>query len=266
MNLVDKIAIVTGASRGVGAAIAVALAEAGAHVACAARATKESPVGLPGTIDETVERVLSMERRALAVPTNLAIEGDVERMVRATIDHFGRVDILINNAAISFPGDMEIPMKRHDLMMEVNLRAPFIAMRAVAEDMKRRGEGAIVNISSGAALNVIPNMMSYGMSKIALERLTLDAAKHLAPFGIAVNCFRIDVPIASEGYVANIPGHTYDDWEPTDVPAEGVVWMLRQPPSYTGHLVGMKELGEREGIMKSKTRTPFVPEPGRVWS
>ena len=76
--------------------------------------------------------------------------------------------------------------------------------------------------------------MAYGMSKLALEHLTVSLAAQLRPFDVAVNTFRIDVPVASEGFVANTPGADYSDWEPTEVAAEGIVWMLQQPPSYTG--------------------------------
>jgi citronellol/citronellal dehydrogenase len=254
MNLEGKVAIVTGASRGVGAAAAVALAEAGAKVACAARATDANPLRLPGTIDATVGRIADAGGEALAVPTNLANEEDVERMVTATVEHFGRLDVLVNNAAITFPGDLDVPMKRYDLMMAVNLRAPLVAAHAAAPHMKQQGEGAILNVSSAAALSYIPGLMVYGMSKIALEHLTVSLATQLLPNRIAVNTFRIDVPVASEGFVANLPDVDHSDWEPTEVPAEGIVWMLRQPPAYTGHNVGMAALRDEQGIMASRAR------------
>jgi citronellol/citronellal dehydrogenase len=259
MNLKGKVALVTGASRGVGRAAAIALARAGAHVACAARATEKSPLKLPGTIDDTVREVEAAGRRGLAVPANLAAEEDVERMVAATIEHFGRIDVLVNNAAITFPGDLELSMRRFDLIMQVNLRAVVLATRLVLPSMKERGEGSIVNVSSAAALHPFPGLMAYGMSKAAMERFTIDAARQLAPYGIAVNTFRIDVPVASEGFVANLPDADHSDWEPTEVPAEGIVWMIEQPPSYTGQNAGMVELRERHGIMKSRARRPFAP-------
>jgi NAD(P)-dependent dehydrogenase (short-subunit alcohol dehydrogenase family) len=256
VNLEGKVAIVTGASRGVGAATAVALAEAGAMVACAARATEANPLRLPGTIDATVGRITDAGGEALAVPTNLAHEEDVERMVAATVEHFGRLDVLVNNAAITFPGDLDVPMKRYDLMMAVNLRAPLVAAHAAAPHMKQQGEGAIVNVSSAAALSYIPGLMVYGMSKIAMEHLTVSLATQLLPHRIAVNTFRIDVPVASEGFVANLPDVDHSGWEPTDVPAEGIVWMLRQPASYTGHNVGMAALRDEHGIMAHGARAP----------
>jgi NAD(P)-dependent dehydrogenase (short-subunit alcohol dehydrogenase family) len=256
VNLHGKVAIVTGASRGVGAATAVALGEAGVAVACAARATDESPLRLPGTIDATVRHITDAGGDALAVPTNLAQEEDIERMVSATVDHFARLDILVNNAAITFPGDIDVPMKRYDLMMAVNLRAPLVAARAAVPHMKQQGEGSILNVSSAAALSYIPGLMVYGMSKIALEHLTVSLATQLQPHRISVNTFRIDVPVASEGFVANTPGFDHSEWEPTEVPAEGILWMLRQPASYTGRNVGMAALRDEQGIMGSRVRSP----------
>jgi NAD(P)-dependent dehydrogenase (short-subunit alcohol dehydrogenase family) len=255
VKLDGRVAIVTGASRGVGAAAAIGLAREGVAVACAARATDADPLRLPGTIDATVRQITDAGGRAVAVPTNLAKEEEIERMVAITVEHFGRLDILVNNAAITFPGDLDVPSKRYDLMMAVNLRAPLVAAHAAVPHMKQQGEGAILNVSSAAALMYIPGLMVYGMSKIALEHLTLSLAEQLAADRIAVNTFRIDLPVASEGFVANLPDVDHSDWEPTEVPAEGIVWMLRQPPSYTGHNVGMRALREDEGIMASRVRS-----------
>src|ERR1035438_3070053 len=107
-DLEGKVALVTGASRGGGTA-------PGCAVACAARATEANPQRTSGTIDETVRRVEATGRRGLAVPTNLGVDDEVIAMVKTTYEHFGRLDILINNAAITFIGDLDIPLKRYDL-------------------------------------------------------------------------------------------------------------------------------------------------------
>jgi NAD(P)-dependent dehydrogenase (short-subunit alcohol dehydrogenase family) len=243
----------------VGAATAVALAAAGCHVACAARSTADAPQKTPGVIDETVSRVRELGRQALAVQTNLAVESEVEAMVRTTYEHFGRIDVLINNAAISFPANLDVSTKRYDIMMKVNVLAPLIAMREVASLMKERGEGgAIVNVSSIAALFPFPGQMVYGMSKIALERMTVDAAMQLQEHGIAVNCFRIDIPVASEGSVANAPGMEHSRWEPSEVAAEGIVWIVGKPSSYSGQLLSMYELREQEGIMATRVADGYL--------
>jgi NAD(P)-dependent dehydrogenase (short-subunit alcohol dehydrogenase family) len=259
VNLDGKVVLVTGASRGVGAAAAVALAAVGAKVACAARATDAAPQRTPGTIDATVAAITDAGGSAIAVPTNLADDAAVERMVATTIEQLGRVDALVNNAAITFPGDLDLPIKRHDLIFDVNLRAPLLAMQAVLPGMKDRREGTILNVSSLAALNYFPGLMAYGMSKIALEHLTVSAAAQLQPFGIAVNTFRIDVAVASEGFVANAPDVDHSDWEPSEVAAEGIVWMLQQPSSYTGRNESMARLRAEHGIMASRVARPSRP-------
>jgi citronellol/citronellal dehydrogenase len=121
-----------------------------------------------------------------------------------------------------------------------------------------------VNVSSLAGLNYFPGLMAYGMSKIALEHLTVSAAAQLRPFGIAVNTFRIDVPVASEGFLVNAPDMDHSDWEPTEVAAEGIVWQLRQPVSYTGRNDGMARLREDHGIMASHVERPARPGPATV--
>jgi len=261
MELNGKVALVTGASRGVGAAVALALAEAGCAVAAAARSTADAPQRTPGTLDETVARIEAAGARALAVPTNLADPGEVAAMVATTVAHFGRLDILVNNAAVTFVGDIDIAPSRHALVMAVNLDAPLVATRVARPHLAAHGEGAIVNVSSVAALYPHPGLMSYGMSKVALERFTVDCARQFQDQHIAVNCFRIDIPVASEGFIANTPGMDRSDWEPPGVAAEGILWMLRQPLGYTGQRESMFALREREGIMASRADRPHTDRP-----
>ena len=264
MELNDRVAIVTGASRGVGAATAIALAARGCKVACAARATDASPLPIPGTIDETVRRITDAGGEAIAVPTNLADDASIDAMVATTLDTYGRVDVLVNNAAITFPGDLDLPLKRFDLVMQVDLRACLQAMLAVLPGMKERREGVVVNVSSLAALNYFPGLMAYGMAKAALEHLTMDAAHQLRRHDVAVNTFRIDVPVASEGFVFNMPDADHSDWEPPEVAAEGIVWMCEQPPSYTGHNTGMAALRAEYGIMPSRAARPHTQQAAAV--
>lgn len=251
-----KVAIVTGASRGVGAATALALAEEGAKVVLAARSTAANPQKTPGTLEATLESIEAIGGDALLIPTNLNDDDDVVNMVAKTVEHYGRLDILINNAAITFVGDLEIPLKRYDLVMQVNLRAPLIAMREAIPHLKAAGEGRIINVSSVAANYPVDGLMAYGISKIGLERLSVDVARQVAKDNINCNVFRIDIGVASEGFVANAPGVDHTAWEPTSVAAEGIMWMLNQPISYSGQRESMFDLRLREGIMETKISTP----------
>ncbi len=252
MDLDGAVAIVTGASRGVGAATAVALAAAGAHVVCAARATAGSPLPIPGTIDDTIHTITEAGGIGVARPTNLAVDADVIALVDETVARFGRVDVLVNNAAITFPGDIDLPMKRFDLVFDVDLRAPVIAVQRALPGMIERRTGAIVNVSSAAALNYYPGQMAYGMAKAALEHFTVSLAAQVARHDISVNTFRIDVPVASEGFLAAMPEADHSDWEPPSVAAEGILWMLRQNPDYTGRNEGMAQLRRDHGIMATR--------------
>ena len=260
-NLEGRVVLVTGASRGVGAATAVAAAARGARVACVARSTDTAPKRIPGTIDQTVAEIVEAGGEALAIPADLTSPDDIARMISTTVDRWGCLDVLVNNAAVTFVGDVDIELKRHDLVMAINIQAPLLCVRAALPHMRAAGRGRIVNLSSQAALRPVPGLMSYGMSKLALERMTTDLARQLVRDRIAVNCFRIDIPVASEGTLANMGDVDLSDWEPTSVPAEGILWMVQQPDEYSGFCESMWELRHREGIMATRAEREFTKKP-----
>src|SRR3989441_9093654 len=142
-------------------------------------------------------------------------------MVARTVRHLGQLDVLVNNAAITYPGDIDLAMKRWDLVMEVNLRAPVLAIKAALPGMIARRRGAILNVSSAASLIAVPGLLVYGVSKAGLERLTTRGAENGRAHRGAVHCFPLDVPIASEGFVYNAPQLRKSDWEPTEGGAQG---------------------------------------------
>jgi NAD(P)-dependent dehydrogenase (short-subunit alcohol dehydrogenase family) len=134
----------------------------------------------------------------------------------------------------------------------------MVAIHAAVPHLRAAGGGVICNISSVAALMPIPTLLVYGMAKAALEHLTINAAAQLAP-DIRVNCFRIDVPVASEGFLANAPDADHSTWEPSEVAAEGILWTLQQ--EFTGRLLSMNWLRETQGIMQSRAKQRYDGRP-----
>ena len=245
------VAVVTGASRGIGRHIALALARDGMDIVCAARSTKDAPSKLPGTIEETANQVEALGGRALAVACDIRKEAQVDAMIVQTIDAFGRLDLLVNNAAVVAPAPFaEITTKRWDLMLDVNLRGTMLCSRAVLPQMVEQGAGRIINISSGAVtdaevtarLGIIP----YAVSKAAVEALTEALAVELQPRGIAVNCLRIESAIATEGARLADPG-VDTEWEQPEAAAEAVRWIASREVGYTGRVVTMAEVRAESG-------------------
>jgi citronellol/citronellal dehydrogenase len=192
-----RVAIVTGASRGLGAAIAKRLAGEGARLAVSARTLDEDPKQ-PGSLADTVTAIEESGGEAVAVQADLSKREDRERLVREAEQRLGPVDILVNNAAVTFliPVD-EFPEKRFRLMFELQVRAPFELAQLVLPGMRKRRGGWIVNITSRSAIRPQGppfdeihrdgGFTVYGMCKAALERFTTGLAAEAFADGIAVN-------------------------------------------------------------------------------
>jgi NAD(P)-dependent dehydrogenase (short-subunit alcohol dehydrogenase family) len=181
-SLEGRVAIVTGASRGIGEAIAVRLAEAGAAVVVAAR----KPEGLAAVAD----RIGAAGGRALAVPAHMGKRADVDALVARAVAAFGRVDVLVNNAAANpyFGPLLGIDDGAWDKTFEVNLKGYFAAARAVVEHLRSRGAGgSIVNVASIVGLRAAPLQGVYAMTKAAVISMTRTLAQELGPEGVRVN-------------------------------------------------------------------------------
>jgi NAD(P)-dependent dehydrogenase (short-subunit alcohol dehydrogenase family) len=202
--LAGKVAVVTGASRGIGDAIARRFAMEGAKVVVSARTVDSGEHYLPGTINETVAAIRAAGGEALGVKADLAAAEDREQLIAAAEAEFGSVDILVNNAAITYFIPVEdFPEERFRLMTDVQVWAPFELAQRVLPGMQEKGSGWILNISSHAAIHPEKTLAGrgstvYGMCKAALERFTTGLAQETYDQGIGVN-------VISPGLVAT-PG------------------------------------------------------------
>jgi 7-alpha-hydroxysteroid dehydrogenase len=182
-RLDGRVAIVTGAGKGIGAACAVALAEAGADVMCAARTEAD--------IAATAEAVARTGRRGLAVPTDVTVTDDLHRLVQRTVRDFGRIDILVNNAGGWLPRPvLETSERAFEAALRFNVTAAFLLTQAAVPYLARHSEGAVVNISSRAASMVQPVFVAYATAKAALSMMTRALAPELAP-KVRVNAIEV---------------------------------------------------------------------------
>ena len=238
-RLDDRVALVTGASRGIGRAIALGLARAGAHVVLAAR---REPA-----LEAVAHEVSTLGRRALPVSAHLGRRPDIDRLFDTALRELGRLDILVNNAATNpvFGPLAEIDEAAWDKLMALNVKGYLMASQQAAKAMRAAGRGAIVNVSSTGGLRASPGVGAYSVSKAAVIMLTRVLARELASFGIRVNAIAPALvetrfsealwknPEILEGYLKTTPmGRAA---QPEEM-AGAVVYLCSDAASYvTGH-------------------------------
>ncbi len=190
-ELTGKVAIVTGGGTGIGEAAARVLAAAGADVVVAARKVER--------LAAVAESVRDSGRRCIAIPTDVRLEEDIQRLVEGTISEFGRIDVVVNNAGGSYLFPMEeTPIDRWDNSFALNVRGPFMLTQLAGRHMLAQGSGVFVNISSGAGLTGVAGGVAYSAAKAALQMLTRVVALEWGPKGIRANSIAVGA-VASEG-------------------------------------------------------------------
>jgi citronellol/citronellal dehydrogenase len=254
MGIMDgKVAIVTGASRGIGAEIARRFAREGAAVAVAARTTEQGTSPLPGTIAETVEQIRAAGGTAVPIRADLSKPEDRERLVADATQRLGPPDILVSNAAVTYFTRVEdFTARRFQLMFDVQVEGPFHLAQLVIPAMREKGRGWILNISSIAARH--PAMPPtgwasrggtvYGMCKAALERFSTGLAAELYADSIAVNALSPSKVVPTPGTIFHhLTSEDDPNSEPPSVMAEAALWLCSgEPKTLTGRIAYSQEL------------------------
>ena len=247
MSLKGKVAVITGASRGIGRSLAMGFAAEEAIVVATARTHRDIAGGPEGSLVDTVRRIKDAGGDAIAIPCDVTDEDQVEGLVERTSAEVGRIDVLINNSGIWRHGPIvNFDASDWDRVMAVNTRGPFLMCKYILPSMIERGQGNIINVSSASAIYDESESVVYGPSKAALDRFTLNLALDMKPYNIAVNALAPDL-IASamtEGWILSddalgrIPS-------PPEVVVPSAVWLAQQDAStFTGRIVYREEFGK----------------------
>ncbi len=241
-KLDSKTVVVTGASRGIGAAIASVFAAEGGRVICAARTLREGDHPLEGSLEGTVAAIRAAGGEATAVAVDISKEEDCERLIAEARAAYGPIDVLVNNAALTyFIPVKDYPVSKWMRSWAVNFQAMFMLSRFALDDMVARKSGAIVNISSGAAIGPgrgpytggAGNMggTCYGAEKAAMERFTQGLAEEVYPFGISVTCVSPSQVVPTPGTIFHKLVSGMDDprGEPPEYMARAALLLATEP-------------------------------------
>jgi NAD(P)-dependent dehydrogenase (short-subunit alcohol dehydrogenase family) len=251
MTLQGKVALVTGGSRGIGRAICLGLAANGAKVVVAARTEVDTSAGTTfekfasGTIHATTQMIRERGGTAVGMRCDVTQAEDIRRLVEGTLDHFGRLDVVVNNAGVDCESPVvDLAIDLLDRCLAVNVRGPLLLCKFALPAMMAQRAGSILCITSGAARAYRPGRVGYSMSKAALERMFLCLAEEVRPDNIAVNVLgpgRVDTWMNRNG---DWPGTSHIPMAQPDAIIPAAVWLAMQTAaSFTGKVVERAEFG-----------------------
>ena len=248
MKLKNRVAIVTGASRGVGRAVTLALAREGCDLVLAAKTVEPHPK-LPGTLGSVAQEVEALGRKALPIQTDVRFADQIQAMVEKAVQTFGQVDILVNNAGAAWWHPIEeTPEKKFDLVMDVNCKGPFFAAQAVLPHMKKNRWGHIVNMSPPIKAEMAEGKIAYIISKFGMTLLTHGLARETAESNIAVNSLWPVTLIESLATI-NLSLGTPENWRKAEILADATVAIVSKDPSLrSGKALFDEDVLREEGI------------------
>ena len=279
-KLDGKVAIVTGASRGIGAEISRLFAQEGARVVCVARTLKEGDHILEGSLELTCAQIRESGGEATAIAANISLPEDCERLVEETKAAYGPADVLVNNAALTyFIPIKDFPLNRWLRTWSVNVHAPFLLSQLVLPDMIEAKGGSIVNISSSSAIG--PGRAPYdddarkdiaetcyGAQKAALERFTQGLALEVFEYGVSVTCLSPSVVVPTPGTLYHKLVSSMDDpkGEHPDLMAKATFLLATEPQEkITGRVTYTQEILKEYGMM-GEGQGVGVTKPGSGYS
>ena len=260
-KLDGKVVLVTGASRGIGADIARLFAAEGGRVVCAARTLREGDHPLAGSLEHTVGEITAAGGQATAIAADISEPDECARLVRAARDAYGPIDILVNNAALTYFIEVkDYPVNKWLRSWAVNVHAPFVLSKLVLEDMIPRRRGSIVNISSGSAIGPgrgpypeperYTGGTCYGAEKAALERFTQGLAREVYSHGVSVTAVSPSQVVPTPGTVHHKLVRSMDDprGEPPILMARAALILATEPCArITGRVTYSQEILKEHG-------------------
>ena len=248
-DLSGSTAFITGTTRGIGKRLALALADCGCNVVSTGKTTDDDDSELDGTIEQTAREVRERGPEALALELNLRDEDRVEAVVEEAIDHFGEVDVVINNAsAIQLANVADLPANRFDLLTDVNVRGTHLVAHAFADHLAGLDEAWLLSNSPPVAADRSPGKAPYAWSKLGMSFITLSLAEELA--GKAVGCNTFWPVTAIDTRATRYFGlGTEDDWRSPEIVSDTVLEILsRDPSECTGNSFYDEELLREAGV------------------
>jgi citronellol/citronellal dehydrogenase len=257
-QLADRVAVVTGSTRGIGRETALALGRAGAAIVLVGRTVDAAPNPvMGGTLESVAAELDGLGVPVCSVRADLTDPAATAQVVEETLAWRGRCDVLVNNAAFTSNGPiLEVPAKRWTKGFAAQVVAPLQLAQGFVVGMLERGSGRVVNVSTASATALEPGLSLYSVTKQAMERLTEYLHLELGGQGVSFNAMRIDRVITTETWkyirdtqgeeIATLGGSVTESMTPEEMAAQ-LVWMIRQPASWSGNVVGCAELEKLGG-------------------